>query len=251
MIIKKYGWIPDIPDQRDFLYSKIAKPVALPTMVDLRQFCSPVENQKNLGSCTANALVGTLEFLENKDKLPFINLSRLFIYYNERAIEHTVNSDSGATLRDGIKSLAKLGVCPETDWKYIISKFKIKPSKKAYADASQHKIVSYHRILTLDDIKNCLAQGYTFVFGFTVYESFESEEVARTGIVNMPQPDEAVVGGHAVAAIGYDDSQSRIIVRNSWGPEWGMNGYFTMPYNYLTNPNLAGDMWVILRSMNL
>ncbi len=248
---RRYGWVPDTPDQRDFLYSRIARPIKLPPMIDLRPICSKIENQGKLGSCTANALVGALEFLEKKDNLPQADLSRLFIYYNERAIEHTTDSDSGATLRDGIKSLAKLGVCPEADWKYVISKFKTKPSQKSYADASGHKIVSYHRILSLDDMRNCLAQGYPFVFGFTVYESFESMEVEKTGVVNMPQPDEAVLGGHAVVAVGYDDNQKRFVVRNSWGTKWGMGGYFTIPYAYLTNRGLAGDMWVVLRGTNL
>ena len=244
---RKFGWIPDLPDQRDFLYSKIQKPVVLPIRVDLRQFCPPVEDQGNLGSCTANALVGILEFLELKDKLLLVDLSRLFIYYNERVIEHTVDSDSGATLRDGMKSLVKLGVCPELDWKYIISKFAVRPSAKSFHDAAQHRVVSYHRILTLDEMKNCLAQGFPFVFGFTVYESFESSKVAKTGVVDMPKPDEAVIGGHAVVAVGFDDLKKRFIVRNSWGENWGMKGYFTIPYKYLTNQNLASDMWVVLK----
>jgi len=244
---RKYGWIKDKQDSRDFLFEKIQKPVALPEKVDLRKNCSPVEDQGNLGSCTANALAGILEFLEIKDGMKLVDLSRLFIYYNERAIEGTVDFDSGAELRDGIKVLAKLGVCPEKEWKYDISKFKIKPQKKAFADASRHKIISYYRIQNVNEMKNCLANGHPFVFGFIAFESFESEEVAATGKVNMPNTGEQMIGGHAVVAVGYDDLQKRFIVRNSWGNKWGMGGYFTIPYEYLENPNLASDMWMVLK----
>lgn len=244
-----YGWNPDRPDFRDKLYQAIAAPPAvMPTTVDLREGCSPVEDQGQLGSCTANALVGNLEFLEKKAGQPgqaVINRSRLFIYYNERVIEGTINEDSGAMIRDGIKSLVNLGVCPETKWPYKIAKFKSKPSSACFKSAALHKIGSYHRILTLDEMRSCLAEGFPFVFGFAVYESFESDTVAQTGVIEMPGPDEKEVGGHAVCAVGYDDEQRRILVRNSWGADWGMGGYFTMPYDYISNANLADDMWTI------
>jgi C1A family cysteine protease len=176
-----------------------------------------------------------------------VTLSRLFVYYNERVIENTITSDSGAQLRDGIKTLAKQGVCLEKMWPYVISHFENKPTKACYTNAAQHIILSYQRIQTLNDMKTCLAAGYPFVFGFTVYESFESAEVAKTGVVPMPAPHEKVVGGHAVVAVGYDDAAQRVIVRNSWGPTWGQAGYFTMPYDYITSPKLAADMWTIRR----
>lgn len=247
---KWYGWLPDLPDHRDLIYSAIA-PIraALPKKVDLRNECSPVENQGNLGSCTANALVGALEFLEIKDGATFVDLSRLFVYYNERSIEGTVNQDSGAFLRDGIKSLAKLGVCPEPEWPYRIADFTKKPTTKCYADAKKHQITSYHRISVLDEMRTCLADGYPFVFGFTVYTAFESAQVAKTGVLNLPGPKEKVLGGHAVMAVGYDDSQKRFIIRNSWDTDWGMKGYFTMPYDYLDpTHNLADDFWTIRTS---
>src|SRR3984893_19246542 len=154
--------------------------------VDLRPKCSPVENQGQLGSCTANALVGALEFLELKDGVPFVDLSRLFVYYNERVIEGTADQDSGAFLRDGIKSLAKQGVCPEEEWPYRITAFRQTPTLACYADAKNHEITSYHRISTTDEMRTCLAEGFPFVFGFTVYSSFESVTVARSGVLNMP-----------------------------------------------------------------
>ena len=242
------GWVHDLPDHRDFLYSAIRPiPAKLPASVDLRPSCPPIEDQGQLGSCTANALVGALEFLEIKDKMPLVDLSRLFVYYNERVIEHTVQSDAGAQLRDGIKTLAKLGVCTEKKWPYIIAKFKVKPTPACYKEALQHQITDYHRLTTLDDMRSCLADGYPFVFGFTVYESFETQEVAQTGVVPMPQRTERMLGGHAVVAVGYDDTQKRFIVRNSWGTGWGMQGYCTMPYAYVANPSLAADFWTVRR----
>jgi len=240
------GWVPDLPDQRDYLFAAAYRvPRRLPSAVDLRPLCSPVEDQGALGSCTANALAGALEFLENKDQVSFVDLSRLFIYYNERVIEHSVKSDSGAMLRDGIKTLAKQGVCSEKKWPYQVSKFTTKPPASCYTEASNHQITSYHRLMTVDEMRACLAEGYPFVFGFTVYERFESQTVARTGVVNMPKPAEKVLGGHAVLAVGYDDKKKRFTVRNSWGPDWGKQGYFTMPYDYLAARNLSSDFWTI------
>src|SRR5947209_4159901 len=162
-----YGWLPDLPDHRDLFYSAVApRLVSPPAKVDLRSKCSPVEDQGQLGSCTANALVGALEFLENKDGAAFVDLSRLFLYYNERVIEGTVDSDSGAFLRYGIKSLANQGVCPEPEWPYRIGDFRNKPAPKCYTDAADHQITSYRRILTTDEMRTCLADGYPFVFGF-------------------------------------------------------------------------------------
>jgi C1A family cysteine protease len=243
---KWYGWLPDLPDHRDFMYSAVAPTIArLPKKVDLRPKCPPVENQGQLGSCTANALIGALEFLELKGGALFVDLSRLFVYYNERLIEGTVDQDSGAFLRDGIKSLAKQGVCPEKEWPYRITAFRKKPIATCYADARKHEITSYHRINTTDEMRNCLAEGFPFVFGFTVYSSFESAAVARSGVLNMPTRNERVVGGHAVVAVGYDDTQRRFIIRNSWGTDWGQKGYFTMPYEYLGSRNLSDDFWTI------
>jgi len=248
-----YGWVPDLPDHRDYLYSAVrAVPAVLPSHADLREKCPKVENQGDLGSCTANALAGCVEYLEKKDMekknaTKFADVSRLFIYYNERVIERSVRSDSGAQIRDGIKTLAKQGVCTEKSWPYVISKFTKKPPASCYNEASNRQITSYHRILTLDQMRTCLAEGYPFVFGFTVYESFESQAVAKTGIVSMPQPSERTVGGHAVMAVGYSDADKRFIVRNSWGTKWGMKGYFTMPYAYVSDRNLSDDFWTIRR----
>jgi C1A family cysteine protease len=241
-----YGWTADRPDQRDRLYAAIAAPPKkLPPSVDLRSMCSTVEDQGQLGSCTANALAGSLEFLEKKAGKDFTDLSRLFIYYNERAMEGTINDDAGAQIRDGVKTLVNLGVCSEKQWPYVISKFTQKPSAACYKSALAHEVLSYHRILTLAEMRSCLAEGYPFVFGFTVYESFESAAVAKTGTLNLPKKTEKTLGGHAVMAVGYDDNTKRLLVRNSWGADWGIGGYFTMPYDYASNQNLADDFWTL------
>ncbi len=252
VVRRSYGWMPDVPDQRDYLLTAIMRiPARLPESVDLRSACSKVEDQGQLGSCTANALAGALECLEKKDKVHFEDFSRLFIYYNERVIEHTIKSDSGAMIRDGIKTLAKQGVCSEKIWPYKIGKFAVKPAAACYKQALKHQITSYYRINTLDEMRACLAEGFPFIFGFTVYESFESQQVARTGKVDMPKKGEKALGGHAVLAVGYNDVQQRFIVRNSWGEAWGMKGYFTMPYKYVADRDLSDDFWTIRRGENM
>jgi hypothetical protein len=156
-----YGQLPDIPDNRDHIYGAVRKiPKMLPAKADLRSLCSKVEDQKELGSCTANALAGALEFLMKKDKVPYVDLSRLFIYYNERVIEHTVRTDAGAMIRDGIKTLAKQGACAEKNWPYVIAKFAVKPPKACYTEALDRQILSYARLNKLDEMRACLADGY-------------------------------------------------------------------------------------------
>ena len=246
--VKRLGWLPDLPDARDHAYAAPLKALqTLPPHIDLTSHCPPVYDQGDLGSCTGNAIAGAIEFVEKKEKLPHpATPSRLFIYYNERVIEHTVPTDAGAMIRDGIKSVNKQGACREKTWPYIIADFAKKPSMAAYEEATQHKVTSYQRLpRTLNQMKGCLASGYPFVFGFTVYTSFMSDSVAKTGKVPMPHHGEGIEGGHAVVAVGYDDNDHRFIVRNSWGTAWGMKGYFTMPYAYLLSEDLADDFWTI------
>ncbi len=246
--IARYGWVPDLPDQRDHFYAALPEVMAaLPPSMDLRPQCPPIYDQGQLGSCTANAIAGAMQFDEMKQKFQSIFVpSRLFIYYNERAMEGHVGTDSGAQIRDGIKSIATWGDCPETLWPYNISKFTQKPPKTCYDQAKKYKAVSYQRLIQdLNQFKGCLASGYPFVFGFTVYQSFESPQVATSGHLAMPLPSEQVIGGHAVVAVGYDDANQWFIVRNSWGTTWGMNGYFTIPYAYLLNSNLSNDFWTV------
>lgn len=203
--------------------------------MDLRPACPPVYSQGQPGSGTANAIAGALEFGQQLEELPTVfTPSRLFIYYNERAIEGTIDSDSGAQIRDGIQSVATLGAPPETLWPYVPSEFAVRPPSEAFQAAlGDTALLSFRLNRSLDDFRGCLASGYPFVFGFTVYESFESPQVAASDHASLPSPGEGVVGGHAVLAVGYDDASQGFLVRNSWGASWGLGGYFTLPYAYL------------------
>ena len=257
----RYGWTPDLPDARDHLFAAPRPTLeALPPSADLRGQCPPVYDQERIGSCTANAIGAAFEFETMKQNLADFMPSRLFIYYNERAMEGNTGIDSGAQIRDGVKSVATLGVCPETEWPYdgreadpVTGAFPPgdpaaeKPTDTCYKDALTNRATSYSRVTRdLDQMKSCLAAGYPFVFGFTVYESFEGAEGARTGVVSMPDTrNEKVMGGHAVLAVGYDDATQTFLVRNSWGTGWGQAGYFTMPYAYLTTRGLSSDFWTI------
>jgi C1A family cysteine protease len=254
--IQRFGWVKDTPDPRDILFT--ASPVVaakpLPKSVDLRPGCPPVYDQGQVGSCTANSIAGAFEFTQKKQMLADFMPSRLFIYYNERAMEGTTGEDSGAQIRDGIKSVVKQGVPPESDWPYseTMSVVTQKPNAGAYSDALQHKVISYHRIASripatfLNLMKSCLADGYPFAFGFVVYSAFEGPDIAKTGILKLPnKKKEEIVGGHAVLAVGYDDKKKAVLVRNSWGANWGLKGYFWMPYPYISDSKLASDFWTI------
>jgi len=244
----RYGWVRDLPDHRDQIFAAPAAVQArLPAKVDLRKQCPPVVNQGSLGSCTANAIANAHRFDQMKQKLkaPFMP-SRLFIYYNERSMEGTVDSDAGAQIRDGVKSIAQQGVCEEREWPYEVTKFKKKPPAACYKSAKAHQALTYRRVVqTTAQMKSCLAAGYPFVCGLSVYESFESPAVAKSGMVPMPGSGEKQLGGHAVLAVGYDDASQRFIVMNSWGTGWGKKGFFTIPYAYLADNNLADDFWTI------
>ena len=243
-----YGWVRDMPDARDFLYAAplIRFPQGLPAAVDLRSECPPVYDQGQLGSCTGNGIAGAIEFDQRKQGTEEFTPSRLFIYYNERVIEGTVNQDSGAQIRDGIKVVATLGAPPERIGPTTSPNSPKSRRLRRMPMPSRTLFSSYARVAQdLTQMQGCIAGGYPFVFGFTVYESFESEQVATTGIVPMPGSGETVVGGHCVVAVGYDDSNRTFVVRNSWGTGWGLQGYCRMPYEYLITPHLANDFWTI------
>lgn len=241
------GWRPDVADPRDLPF-EMPKAVHLPSHVDLRdtKLLPPVYDQGALGSCTANAVAAAVEFDLKKQGLPDFAPSRLFIYYNERVIEHTVHDDAGAMIRDGFKSIAHQGVCPESDWPYIVDdhRYREKPPAKCYTEALLSKAIKYRAVhQSAYSLRYVIAQGFPVVFGFTVYESFESDDVARTGVVPMPAPGEAEIGGHATALVGYTPDD--FIGRNSWGGEWGDRGYFRIPAKYITDPDLASDFWTV------
>lgn len=211
--------------------------------VDLRSQMPPVYDQGQLGSCTANALCAGFAYETHNVYMG----SRLFVYYNERMLEHTISQDAGALLSDGINSLKKHGLCSETLWPYNIKKYTKKPKPKCYKQALAHCVISASNIQnTLVDMKQSLTAGHPFVVGIAIYDSFESDAVALTGIVPMPNINtESLLGGHAVLVVGYDDTHQWFIVRNSWGTDWGDQGYFYLPYAYLTDSTLTSDLWNI------
>lgn len=253
--LPKYHWHRDVPDARDYIYSPEALglvPPTLPARLDLRSYCSPIENQGQLGSCTGNAIAGIIEYLDRKNNKQ-LDVSRLFIYYQERLIEGTVNYDSGAYIRDGIKAVNQYGAPLESLWPYIITRFRTRPTTAAYTDAARRKAGAYQRITTRTaGIKTALNQGYPVVIGFNVYASFEGTLNNTTGMMPYPRPGEQLLGGHAVAVVGYDDTLSggRLICRNSWGTSWGDRGYFYMPYQVTDNANMSDDFWIITSVSN-
>lgn len=250
-----YGHIPSKPDARDYAlppHLMMLKDQPLPVAIDLRHYCSPVRDQGQLGSCTGFAIaVGMREFLVRKTFTKrTTKLSPLWLYYQERVLEDSVSQDAGAEPRDGFKTLLNLGVCTEGLWKYDINKFADAPGKRQSSSARHYKIQSYHRMNTLLDLKACLAGGYGAVIGFTVYESFESDANNTTGQMPMPSAGEQILGGHATFVAGYTDNANdpgggRLIVKNSWSTAWGDQGYFYMPYAYVT-PDLVSDIWTAL-----
>lgn len=243
-----YGWVKDQHDPRDLTYSAPAPVIEqLPASVDLSTDAAmpPVWDQGQLGSCTAHGTLACFLWASNKLGVGDPMLSRLMLYYDTRALEGTVGSDSGGQIRDAIKAAAG-GVCPESMWPYDIDRFTVQPPPVARQAASANMAISYERVAQdARHMKACLAEGFPIDIGFTVYQSLESPEVASTGIVPMPQAGEQILGGHCVAVVGYDDATRRWKCRNSWGDQWGDRGSFYLPYEFLTDPQLASDFWVV------
>jgi C1A family cysteine protease len=231
-----FGWRPDKPDPRDHVYKPRA--VHRPRSVDLRSKLPPCWDQGQLGSCTAFALTGAVAFLHG-----FVG-SQLWLYYKERALEHSIKDDAGAEIRDGIKVLAKKGLPPLQVWPYDVAKFAKRPPAKATAAAKKELISEYRRLNGPSDYLDCLASGSPFVIGITVYQSFESNAVANTGEVLMPRAGEPDLGGHAICVVGYRED-GHFIVRNSWSTDWGDSGHLYLPPDYLANTDLASDAWTI------
>lgn len=242
-----YGWRRDMPDFRDHkLALSAARIAAAATSSDLRPLMPPIYDQGALGSCTGNGIARVMQFERMRQRFHNYTPSRLMIYYLERVIEGTVASDAGAEIRDGMKAINATGVCDEALWPYDVSKFADQPPQNCYDVAKFDAALKYDSVQqNVDVIRAVLTGNRPVVFGFTVYESFESDAVAQSGIVPMPGTDEGVEGGHCTVIAGHDDATQRFLVANSWGVGWGMAGYFTIPYDYLANPDLADDFWQV------
>lgn len=246
MITRKYSYIPDTLDHRDFYLARAS--TEQPTVVDLRPgFTYPVFDQGKLGSCTGSGWKKIVEFVRAKEKLAFqFPASALWIYYKERELEKTISSDSGAAPRDGAKAISKWGVAPEALWPYNVKKFTTKPPESVSLQAKKYKALTYSRVpQTAIDFQACLAAGFPFGVGFSVFDSFESNAVSVSGIVPMPGLNDAPIGGHFVVCCGYDSTRKKFLNLNSWSATWGMAGYFEVDYDYWLNPDLASDMWTL------
>ena len=261
---RRFGWLRDLPDFRDYdnttpsVQGILVKSKSLSALqatprtakTDLRQYCSPIEDQGNLGSCTAHAGAGLLEYYQKRARGKFVRLSRLFIYKTTRDLLG-INGDQGASLRGTMQSMVMLGAPPESYCPYNISKFDTEPSSFQYALAGNFKTLQYYRLdqgptrqANLDRILNSVAAGLPCMFGFTVYSSFPMN--GQGALIPMPKQGDTVLGGHAVIVVGYDDTQRLLTIRNSWGARWGAAGYGYMPYDYVLN-GLADDFWNVVQ----
>lgn len=255
-----YGWKPDSEEARAAAPKLAIHPrelMALPNEIDLREYFPDAYNQLSLGSCTANGTAAGIQYDQKVQGLDPVMPSRLFDYYNSRLIEGTVNQDAGASISDAVKAIAMYGWCPENlvgldstqaCYPYVIERFSQKPPQECYATAVANKITDYARVQQdLNHLQATLAAKHPIIFGFTVFPSFESQQVAKSGIMPMPtwaDQQRGSVGGHCVVAVGYSNTQHAFLCRNSWG-KWGLNGYFWMPYSYILHPRLASDFRVI------
>lgn len=247
--IQYYGWKPSLPDHRD-LGVDVAE-LSVHPEVDPRGNMPDPYDQSQLGSCTANAIAGAIEYNSILNNHDFGTPSRLFIYYGERWIEGSIPYDNGAYGRDGFKFTHYHGAPPEKVWPYDISRFRDKPSPEAYTQGLKHKIGTYKAVPRNQTAwKQILSNNQTIAFGFSVYESFESAELASNGVMPVPTRGEEMLGGHEVLAVGYLASEPNyVLVRNSWGTDWGIGGYFLMPWSIILDPNMASDFRTIVRPL--
>jgi C1A family cysteine protease len=256
----RYTLVRDRPDPGDYLYPPKSERIHkhLPSRVDLHRLCPPIQDQGRLGTCTAHAVAAAVHYEHRLHKMRAIHPSRLFIYYNERPIAHEKRLKPSVNLRDAMKVMAKYGACPEYLHPYDKRPHAVirKPVPEAYAAAAKHRIAAYYRIshrsLTpqtfLQHLKNCLADRHPFVFGFWMHPSFEPPITNKWEGGMMPIPrkrHDPAHGGHAVMAVGYDDRKQAVLVRNSWGTDFGLKGYFWMPYSLISDSGFAHDFWTI------
>jgi len=232
----------DPQDWRDRYYN-FARATSPREYVDLRPWASPVEDQLHLGSCVGQAVVGAYELLLNKlDKTKFTDLSRLFVYYNARLLDNITDEDVGAYVRDGVKAVNKFGVCSEQMWQYLVEKFANAPSIQSYEDAKIRMINKYYRVQSIQDMVDALNTNSPIVASMNVYDSFYDLENPGTYVLPMPKNNENLIGGHAIAFVGYDLNKKLFLGRNSFGTDWCMEGYFWIPFDYVEKDFM--DNWV-------
>ncbi|MBQ3657649.1 MAG: hypothetical protein II956_12515 [Bacteroidales bacterium] len=243
-VIKLGGYKPPQASYNAPKFKAKIKSKNLPPKVDLRKYMTQIENQGSLGSCTANATAGAYEYLVNRNQgIDNYDVSRLFLYYNSREIEDTIEEDGGAYLTDVLQALADKGICSEKSWPYVIEKFTKRPPKACFAEAEKNKIEKYEQVDTdLESWKSVLAEGYPIIFSLHLFDSFMNP---RRGRVSVPKRGEKEVGGHAMLCVGYSDPDQVFIVRNSWGESYGAAGYCYIPYEYMMSKHNYGDSWVI------
>ena len=251
MTTRRYLCKQDKTDEHDYVFGAPRRVLkGLPERRNLWDASWPAAfDQDELGACTANAISMAIWFLMMKQGIPAWLASRLFIYWNERFLEGTWQTDSGASLRDGMKTICADGVLPETEYPYDITMFANRPPQLAYAIAQAHQVLMYQRVNDLEQCKGCIAQGYPFLFGVKVFDSFAEAATRRSGDVPMPKrgwwSGEKTLGGHAILCTGYDDLTQRFNLLNSYGRGWGKNGTGTIPYAYMADPELCFDRWTI------
>jgi C1A family cysteine protease len=239
------GCVPDDPDERDIVHAATEEQLAnLPASVDLRPLCPPIYDQGRLESCTSHGIAAAIEFDQKQTGEQSFQPSRLFIYYNERQMEGLQRVDNGARIRDGIKTVVRVGAPPEETWPYNEEAVDHEPPAQAFAAARLDLVTGYSRVpQSLDRLRACLAEGWPIVFRIATYPSIDTTEA--TGAIPLPQPGEVCDGGHCMVLVGYDDASRMFLVRNSWGTAWGQGGYGTISYDYVTNYALAGDFWTV------
>lgn len=235
------GGKPDRHDDRDYVFAPTLS--VIPTTADVSALAPTAYNQMPLHyTCSANAIAACFEMVAKIEKRSIDPPSRLFLYYNARVRDGSVDRDEGASIRDAIKAAANPGTCAEPLWPYDASKVLVKPDRRAY-DATSERVATYYRIdQNIASLQACIAQGFPFIFGMSI---FPDQFVAsgKTGVVDVPPDGAQPVGGHAVVAVGYDATSFTVL--NSGGPSWGRNGYITMPNAYFENPAWTYDFWTI------
>lgn len=236
------GWIPDLPDHRDYMLSRIEQPLeAVPLVVSGLSRAIDRYDQLWIGSCTGQAAGRIFKFVDIKQGGLNIEPSRLQIYYDARKMRGWEQIDSGAYIRDAMSVIKDIGAAPETLWPYDPNKYNVAPPPEAYTEASKHQTIAYMRVdHNLSAMESCIASGYPFIIGATLYENFAPDAFGR-----IPMPSGDVIGGHAFCVDGYNRNTRYFECANSWGMNWGDSGYFYMPYDYLLNNNLAADLWTI------